>query len=62
MLLGSQNGAVFKETILDIFREEINVLVNNYMINIEQLTDIDKTKLIQELNIIIPFEEKNCYR
>ncbi len=58
MLLGSQNGAVFKETILDIFREEINVLVNNYMINIEQLTDIDKTKLIQELNIIIPFEEK----
>ena len=58
MLFGSKNDTGFKETILDIFREEINVLVNNYMINIDQLTDTDKTKLIQELNIIVPFEEK----
>ena len=58
MLFGSKNDADFKETILDIFREEINLLVNNYMMNIDQLTDTDKTKLIQELNIMIPFEEK----
>jgi len=58
MLFGSKNDAGFKETILDIFREEINVLVNNYMINIDQLTNEDKTKLIQELNMIVPFEEK----
>ncbi len=58
MLFGSKNDAGFKETILDIFREEINVLVNNYMINVDQLTDSDKTKLIQELNMIISFEEK----
>ncbi len=58
MLFGSKNDASFKETILDIFGEEINVLVNNYMVNIDQLTDRDKTKLIQELNMIVPFEEK----
>jgi len=58
MLFGSKNDTGFKETILDIFREEINVLVNNYMINVDQLTDEDKHKLIQELNIIVPFEEK----
>lgn len=57
MLFGSKNEVGLKETVLDIFSEEINVLVNNYMINIDQLTDTDKTKLIQELNIITPFEE-----
>ena len=58
MLFGSKDDASFKGTILDIFREEINVLVNNYMINIDQLTDTDKTKLIQELKMIVSFEEK----
>jgi preprotein translocase subunit SecA len=28
------------------------------MINIDQLTDEDKTKLIQELNMMVPFDEK----
>ncbi|MDO9027432.1 MAG: preprotein translocase subunit SecA [Candidatus Roizmanbacteria bacterium] len=58
MLFGSKDDAGFKETILDIFREEINVLVNNYMVNVDQLIDTDKTKLIQELNMIVYFEEK----
>ena len=58
MLYGSQTGDDFKITITDIFKEEISVLVNNYMINIDQLSDEDKTKLIQELNMIVPFEEK----
>jgi len=58
MLFGSKNNADFKETISDIFREEISVLVNNYMMNVDQLTDEDKGKLIQELNMMIPFEEK----
>lgn len=57
MLFGSKDDADFKKTILDIFREEINVLVNNYMINIDQLTDEDKNKLTQELNIMVSFEE-----
>ncbi|MEK7096855.1 MAG: SEC-C metal-binding domain-containing protein, partial [Patescibacteria group bacterium] len=47
-----------KETILEMFKEEIAVLVNNYMISIDQQTDEDKTRLIQELNMIIPFDEK----
>ncbi|MEK7110220.1 MAG: preprotein translocase subunit SecA [Patescibacteria group bacterium] len=58
ILFGSKNDNDFKITILDIFGEEINVLVNNYMMNIDQLTDEDKGKLIQELNMIVPFEEK----
>ena len=58
ILFGSKNDNDFKVTILDIFGEEINVLVNNYMMNIDQLTDEDKGKLIQELNMIVPFEEK----
>ena len=58
MLFGSKNDADFKQTISEIYREEISVLVNNYMINIDQLTDEDKTKLIQELNMIVPFDEK----
>ena len=58
MLFGSKNNADFKQTISQIFMEEISVLVNNYMINIDQLTDEDKTKLIQELNMMIPFDEK----
>ncbi len=58
MLFGSKNDADFKETILDIFRDEINALVNNYIMNIDQLTDEDKHKLIQELNMIFSFEEK----
>lgn len=57
MLFGSKDDADFKKTILDIFREEINVLVNNYMINVDQLTDEDKNKLTQELNIMVSFEE-----
>ena len=28
------------------------------MMNIDQLTDEDKEKLIQELNMIVPFDEK----
>lgn len=58
ILFGSKNNTDFKQTISDIFREEISVLVNNYMMNIDQLTDEDKGKLIQELNMMIPFEEK----
>ncbi len=58
MLFGSKNDADFKQTISEIFKEEISVLVNNYMMNIDQLTDEDKGKLIQELNMIIPFNEK----
>jgi len=58
MLFGSKNNADFKQTIADIYREEISVLVNNYMMNIDQLTDEDKGKLIQELNMMIPFDEK----
>ncbi|MBI5122943.1 preprotein translocase subunit SecA [Candidatus Roizmanbacteria bacterium] len=58
MLFGSKDDTGFKETILDIFREEINLLVNNYMINVGKLTDEDKTKLIQELNMMVPFEER----
>jgi preprotein translocase subunit SecA len=58
ILFGSKNNVDFKQTILGIFTEEISVLVNNYMINIDQLADEDKRKLIQELNIMIPFEEK----
>ncbi|VVA43432.1 Protein translocase subunit SecA [Candidatus Roizmanbacteria bacterium] len=58
MLFGSKNDKDFKMTILDIFREEVSVLANNYMINIEQLVDEDKEKLIQELNMMVPFEEK----
>ncbi len=58
MLFGSKDDAGFKTTILDIFREEINLLVNNYMINVGELTDEDKTKLIQELNMMVPFEER----
>jgi len=58
MLFGSKNNADLKQTISDIFREEISVLVNNYMMNVDQLTDEDKGKLIQELNMMIPFEEK----
>ncbi len=57
MLFGSQESG-FKEAITNIFREEISVLVNNYMINVDQLTNEDKGKLIQELNMMIPFEEK----
>lgn len=48
---------ITKQNILDIFTEETNVLVNNYMMNIDQLTDEDKTKLIQELNMMIPFDD-----
>ncbi|MEK7495617.1 MAG: SEC-C metal-binding domain-containing protein, partial [Patescibacteria group bacterium] len=58
MLFGSKNNADFKQTIADIYRDEISVLVNNYMMNIDQLTDEDKGKLIQELNMMIPFDEK----
>ncbi|MFA5769932.1 MAG: preprotein translocase subunit SecA [Patescibacteria group bacterium] len=58
MLFGSKNDADFKQTISDIFKEEIAVLVNNYMMNIDQLTDEDKTKLVQELNMMVPFDEK----
>ncbi len=58
MLFDSKDDTGFKTTILNIFREEIEVLVNNYMMNIDQLTNEDKTKLIQELNMIVPFEEK----
>ncbi len=49
---------ITKETIIQMYKEEISVLVNNYMINIDQLTNDDKTKLIQELNMMIPFDEK----
>ena len=49
---------ITKETIIQMYKEEISVLVNNYMINIHQLTHDDKTKLIQELNMMIPFDEK----
>jgi len=58
MLFSSKNDADFKQTISEIYREEISVLVNNYMINIDQLTDEDKGKLIQELNMMVPFDEK----
>ncbi|HEX7542848.1 MAG TPA: preprotein translocase subunit SecA, partial [Patescibacteria group bacterium] len=58
MLFGSKNDADFKQTISEIFKEETSVLVNNYMMNIDQLTDEDKAKLIQELNMIVPFDEK----
>ncbi len=58
MLFGSKNNSDFKQTISEIFAEEIAVLVNNYMINIDQLADEDKVKLVQELNMMIPFEEK----
>jgi len=58
MLFGSKDDTDFKTTILDIFREEINLLVNNYMINVGELTDEDKTKLIQELNMMASFNEK----
>ena len=58
MLFGSKNNADFKQAISEIFMEEISVLVNNYMINIDQLSDDDKGKLIQELNMMIPFDEK----
>ncbi|MEK7634102.1 MAG: preprotein translocase subunit SecA [Patescibacteria group bacterium] len=58
MLFGSKDKSGFKETITDIFREETSVLVNNYMMNVDQLTDEDKGKLILELNMIIPFDEK----
>ncbi|MCR4277345.1 MAG: preprotein translocase subunit SecA [Candidatus Roizmanbacteria bacterium] len=57
MLFGSKNNADFKQAISEIFTEEIAVLVNNYMINIDQLVDEDKAKLIQELNMMIPFNE-----
>jgi len=59
MLFGSQDGTGFKETILEIFREEIAFLVNNFMVNIEQLTDTDKSKLIQELNMMVTFNEED---
>ena len=58
MLFGSKNNSDFKQTISEIFKEEMSVLVNNYMINIDQLNDEDKRKLIQELNMIVPFDEK----
>jgi len=58
MLFGSKNNSDFKQTISEIFAEEIAVLVNNYMINIDQLADEDKVKLVQELNMMIPFDEK----
>jgi len=58
LLFGSKNSVDFKTTITDIFKSEASVLVNNYMMNIDQLTDDDKTKLIQELNMMIPFDEK----
>ncbi len=58
MLFGSKNNSDFKQTISEIFSEEIAVLVNNYMINIDQLADEDKVKLVQELNMMIPFDEK----
>jgi len=62
MLFGSRDNADFKQTILEIFTEEISVLVNNYMINIDQLTDEDKGKLVQELNMMIPFDEKELMK
>ena len=58
LLFGSKNSVDFKTTITDIFRNEVSVLVNNYMMNIDQLTDDDQAKLIQELNMMIPFDEK----
>ncbi|MFA6532877.1 MAG: preprotein translocase subunit SecA [Patescibacteria group bacterium] len=58
MLFGSKNDSDFKTVITDIFKEEVSVLVNNYMMNIDQLTTDDKAKLVQELNMIIPFDEK----
>lgn len=58
MLFGSKNNADFKQTISEIFMEEISVLVNNYMINIDQLNDGDKGRLMQELSMIFPFDEK----
>jgi len=58
MLFGSKNNSDFKQTIIEIFTEEIAVLVNNYMINIDQLADEDKKKLVQEIAMMIPFEEK----
>jgi preprotein translocase subunit SecA len=58
LLFGSKNSVEFKATIADIFKSEVSVLVNNYMMNIDQLTDDDKGKLIQELNMMIPFDEK----
>lgn len=57
MLFGSQKEADFKETVLDIFREEIALLVNNFMVNVDQLTEPDKAKLIQELNMMIPYNQ-----
>jgi preprotein translocase subunit SecA len=57
MLFGSKNNADFRQTIQEIFIEEIAVLVNNYMINIEALTDEDKKKLVQEIAMMIPFDE-----
>ena len=58
MLFSSKDDTGFKETIINIFREEVEVLVNNFLINIDQLTDGNNTKLIQELNVIAPFEKK----
>ncbi len=58
MLFGSKNNTDFKQAISEIFSEEISVLVNNYMINIDQLVDEDKNKLVQELNMMVPFDEK----
>lgn len=58
LLFGSKNSVEFKTTITDIFKSEVSVLVNNYMMNIDQLTDDDQAKLIQELNMMIPFDEK----
>ena len=58
LLFGSKNSVDFKTTITDIFKSEASVLVNNYMMNIDQLTDDDQAKLIQELNMMIPFDEK----
>lgn len=58
MLFSSKKDSDFKQTILDIYKEEVLVLVNNYMINIDQLNEEDKRKLYQELNMIGQFDEK----
>lgn len=58
MLTSDQDKTQFKSTIIDIFNQEISVLVNNYMINFDVLTEEDKDKLIQELNMMVSIDKK----
>lgn len=57
MILPETNVKEFKETVFDIFNEELANVTNAYMaIGAEQ--EIDTAKLVQELKLIFDFDEK----